>query len=221
MRAYRGERKARLDSIPRSRSTAAMSRDPRFDDYISRAQHFAQPILHHLRMVVHSACPIVEEAMKWSSPTFMYKDRILCRMSAFRHHASFGFWERENATGAVDDRDKDAMGQYGRLTELADLPADAILIEATLRAMALVDAGAVAPRPIKHQKPPPIAAADFASAMAAIPAARTTFDAFPVSERREYVEWIEDAKRPETRARRIEQAVAQLAEGKRRNWRYM
>jgi uncharacterized protein YdeI (YjbR/CyaY-like superfamily) len=221
MREYRTERKVRLDSIPRSRSTATMSRDPRFDDYIARAQPFARPILHHLRMVVHGACPVVEETMKWSSPTFLYKGRILCRMSAFRHHASFGFWARENATGAVDDRDKDAMGQYGRLTDLADLPADAILIEAIGRAMALVDAGAVAPRPIKHPKPPPVPAEDFAAAMAEVPASRTSFDAFPVSERREYVEWIEDAKRAETRARRIEQAVAQLAEGKRRNWRYM
>lgn len=196
-----------------------MTQDPRIDAYIEKAQPFARPILAHLRAVVRKGCPDVEETLRWSMPSFSYKGKILCQMAAFKAHAAFGFWQREQATGETEG-DKDAMGQFGRLTGVADLPDDATLLGMIAAAMALIDSGVKAPRPIKHPKPAPVPPEDFAAALATLPAALANFQGFPPGQQREYVEWVETAKRAETRASRIEQSVAWLAEGKRRNWKY-
>ena len=197
-----------------------MSVEPRIDAYIAKAAPFAAPILTHLLGVVHAACPQVEETIRWGMPSFTYNGSILCQMAAFKAHASFGFWQREQATGEAPAKDKEAMGQFGRLISIADLPAEAELKAMITRAMAVIDSGVKAPRPIKHPKPPVTLPDDLAAALAAMPAAQATYDGFPEGQKREYVEWITDAKRAETRASRIADAVEWMAEGKRRNWKY-
>lgn len=193
--------------------------DPRVDAYIDRKAEFARPILIHLRACVRSVYPDVEEVIKWSSPAFLYKGQMLCSMAAFKGHAAFGFWRGAEVTGETEAA-RTAMGQFGRLTTLADLPDDAVLADFIVRGMALIDAGTTAPRPLKHVKPPAEPPTDLAAAINADPAAQAVFDAFPPGQRREYIDWIIEAKRPETRTRRIAEAVAWIAEGKRRNWRY-
>ncbi|TZG29062.1 YdeI/OmpD-associated family protein [Sphingomonas montanisoli] len=197
-----------------------MAVDARIDAYIAKSVSFAAPILTHLRAAVHAACPQVEETIRWGMPSFTYNGSILCQMAAFKAHASFGFWQREQATGEAPAKDKDAMGQFGRLTQVGDLPSDAELAAMIERAMAVIDSGVKAPRPIKHPKPPVALPDDLAAALVAMPAAQATYDGFPEGQKREYVEWITDAKRAETRASRIADAVAWMAEGKRRNWKY-
>ncbi|WP_380879109.1 hypothetical protein ACFB49_20440 [Sphingomonas sp. DBB INV C78] len=195
-----------------------MTRDPRVDAYIERKAAFARPIMAHLRNRVHAACPEAEEAIKWSSPAFMYKGQILCSMAAFKEHAAFGFWRGAEVTGTPEE--KSAMGQFGKIASLADLPDDATLAELIGKAMALIDTGTKSPRVLKHPKPPVEPPEDLVAALAANPAAQTVFDGFAPGQRREYVEWIVEAKRPETRAKRLAQAVEWIAEGKKRNWKY-
>lgn len=198
-----------------------MKRDPRFDAYIARSAPFAQPILTHLRELLAKTCPEGEETMKWSSPSIVYRGKILCGLAAFKAHATFGFWQNKLVTGEDSpDVAATAMGQFGRLTSLADLPGDATLTEMVRRAMDLIDSGTKAPRPLKHAKPPAGTPADLAAALEASPGAAATFDAFPPGQRREYVEWITGAKREETRRKRLETAIAQLEQGKRLNWKY-
>lgn len=196
-----------------------MSRDQRIDAYIARQADFARPILEHLRAAVHDACPDAEETLKWSMPTFMYKGQILASMAAFKAHATFGFWRAKEVVGETG-AERDAMGQFGRLASLDDLPPPDMLAALIRKAVAVADSGAKAPRPVKHPKPALDTPDDLAAALAGNAAARATFDGFPPSCRREYVEWVVDAKRPETRAKRIAQAVEWMAEGKRRNWKY-
>jgi uncharacterized protein YdeI (YjbR/CyaY-like superfamily) len=196
-----------------------MARDPRVDAYIDRQAEFAKPILEKIRHAVHSACPQCEETLKWSMPAFMYKSRILVQMAAFKAHATLGFWQGEAVVGEMEKR-REAMGSLGRLTKVSDLPSKTELHALVAKAMALVDAGGAAPRPVKHPKAPAETPPDLAEALAANEAARNTFDQFPPSCRREYVDWLTEAKRPETRARRLAQAVEWMAEGKRRNWKY-
>jgi uncharacterized protein YdeI (YjbR/CyaY-like superfamily) len=50
--------------------------------------------------------------------------------------------------------------------------------------------------------------------------ARANFEAYPPSHKPENNEWIGEAKREETRAARVKQAVEWIAEGKSRNWKY-
>ena len=159
-----------------------MSKDERVDAYIARQADFARPILEHLRATVHAACPECEEAMKWSMPAFLYKGKQLAGMAAFKAHATFGFWQRSGERG--EESKAGAMGDFGRLTNVADLPDD------------------------------------LAAALRASPAAQTTYDGFPPGCRREYLEWVTSAKRPETRSKRIAEAVQMMAEGKKRNWKY-
>jgi uncharacterized protein YdeI (YjbR/CyaY-like superfamily) len=196
-----------------------MARDPRVDAYIDRQAEFAKPILEKIRDAVHSACPQCEETLKWGMPAFTYKSRILVQMAAFKAHATLGFWQGEAVVGETEKR-REAMGSFGRLTGVSDLPSETELHALVAKAMALVDAGGKAPRPVKHPKPPAETPPDLAEALAANEAARNAFDQFPPSCRREYVDWLTQAKRPETRAKRLAQAVEWMAEGKRRNWKY-
>jgi uncharacterized protein YdeI (YjbR/CyaY-like superfamily) len=196
-----------------------MSTDPRVDSYIARQGEFARPILEHLRSAVHAACPEAEETMKWSMPHFLYRGRILAGMAAFKAHATFGFWRSREVVGETEAQ-RDAMGQFGKLTSVADLPGDDALHALIRKAMALNDEGG---RPVRPKAPPkaePETPPELEAALAANAAARAAFDGFPPSCRREYVQWVAEAKRPETRDKRIAQAVEWIAEGKRRNWKY-
>ncbi|MBN8265222.1 MAG: YdeI/OmpD-associated family protein [Xanthomonadales bacterium] len=195
-----------------------MARDPRIDAYIERAAPFAQPILQHVRVLVHEACPAVEETIKWGMPTFVHAGAILCGMAAFKQHASFGFWKHALVVGEGEPRD--GMGSYGKLVSLDDLPPKRTLLAHLRKAVALNEAGVKSPARKSAPKPPPETPPELAAALAQAPAAKAAFDAFPPGCRREYIEWIAGAKRPETRARRVSEAVAWMAEGKRRNWKY-
>jgi uncharacterized protein YdeI (YjbR/CyaY-like superfamily) len=194
-----------------------MADDPRVQAYIDSRAPFAQPILAWLRDRVRAACPDAEEVIKWSHPFFILHGRPLANMAAFKAHASFGFWNREAmATG----REGEAMGQYGRIESLDDLPS-AAEIEAQIRAAAaLIATGAPGPRPMRAPRPEADVPPELADALAGDDVAAATFNGFPPGQRREYCEWIAEAKRPETRAKRVGEAVVWLREGKRRNWKY-
>lgn len=196
-----------------------MARNPWVTDYIAAAQPFAQPILAHIRDQVHHHCPAVEEAKKWSFPNFLYRGKMMCSMAAFKAHVALGF---EHGALVVPDRSKagDAMGSFGRIGQLADLPSDADFAAMITKAMALIDAGTKRPTTNRALKPEPAVPAALAAALANHSGAKAVFEGFAPSHRREYVEWIAEAKRDETRDKRVAQAVAWLAEGKRRNWKY-
>lgn len=194
-----------------------MSRDPRFDAYIAKQADFARPILERIRDAMHAACPEVEEGLKWGMPHFSYKNRPMAGMAAFKAHATLGFWHRSEVRG--EEAKPGAMGDFGRLTGVADLPDEAALAAMVHKSMALIDAGA---KPVRNKtaRAPIEMPEDFRTALAASPAAQETYDGFPPSCRREYLEWVTEAKRPETRQKRIAQAVEMMAEGKRRHWKY-
>lgn len=197
----------------------AMTHDPRIDAYIERAAAFARPMLAHLRALVHEACPLVEETIKWGMPTFVHAGGILCGMAAFKQHASFGYWKHALVVG--EGQSQTGMGSYGRMASLKDLPPDRILLAHIRKAMTLNAAGVKAPSNRKvAARPTPKIPDDLIAALQANKPARATFDAFPPGCKREYVEWIVQAKREETRARRLALAIGWLAEGKRRNWKY-
>lgn len=195
-----------------------MKTDPRVDAFIARQADFARPILEYLRATVHATCPECEETMKWSMPHFMYRGEMLAGMAAFRQHTTFGFWRGNLVMGKGEEK-ADAMGQFGRLTSIDDLPVREELVALIRKAMALTEQGVKPPRS-KHEKPPFVVPQDMQAALDAHPAAAATFGGFPPSAQREYVEWIVEAKRDETRTKRLAQAIEWLAEGKRRNWKY-
>jgi len=199
------------------------------DAYIATSAAFAQPVLNHLRGLVHKACPDAVEEMKWSRPFFLHGGVILCNISAFKEHCSFGFWGAEmgsvlKADGVVQEG---GMGSLGRVTSVKDLPADKAMLGYIRQAAKFIDAGlgdnriTVARRVVKAPKTAVETPAEFAAALKKNKAAGKVFGAFSPSCKREYVEWIVDAKREETRERRIAQAVEWIAEGKQRNWKYM
>jgi uncharacterized protein YdeI (YjbR/CyaY-like superfamily) len=194
-----------------------MPRDARIDAYIDGRAEFARPILAWLRDRVHAACPQAGEAMKWSMPFFTIDGRPLANMAGFKAHVGFGFWERDaNATG----QEGDAMGQFGRIESLADLP-DAADFEALVAAAAArIEAGEVPKRAAKPAKPEAEVPPELAEALAGDATASAVFAGFPPSARRDYCEWIAEAKRPETKAKRVADALVWLREGKRRNWKH-
>jgi uncharacterized protein YdeI (YjbR/CyaY-like superfamily) len=193
-----------------------MTSDPRVDSYIEGRAEFARPILSWLRERFHAAAPEVEETIKWSHPFFTLGGKPLANMAAFKAHVSFGFWNRQdNETG----KEGEAMGQFGRIESLADLPGAAEVEQLIREAVAkLAEAKPARPRaaPKGEAEVPP----ELAEALAGDPVASATFTAFPPGCRREYCEWIAEAKRPETKAKRVAEALGWMREGKRRNWKY-
>ena len=193
--------------------------DPRIDAYIANSADFARPILAHLRKLVHGACPEVTETVKWGHPAFDYKGSF-CGMAAFKQHCAFGFWKHELVVGD-DAKAREAMGSFGCLKKLSDLPARPALLRYIAKAKQLNDDG-VKPvrRKTRPRKPVPMHPA-LAAALAKKKQARTYFDNFSPSEQRDYLEWIAEAKAESTRARRIVQAIEWISAGKPRNWKYM
>lgn len=185
------------------------AKDPRIDKYIADAGEFARPILTKFREVVHATCPEVTETMKWSSPFFMRK-KIFCSMAAFNAHCRIIFW----AEG--EGREKGPL----KVSTLSDLP-DKKILTAWLREAAANDEKG-GPAPMRKGPPKPAAKTppDLAAALKKNKKAAATFENFSNSHRREYIDWIVEAKKEETRARRLEQTIAQLAEGKSRHWKY-
>jgi hypothetical protein len=201
------------------RSNGAMpTKDGRVDAYIEKAADFARPLLIELRRRVHASCPEVVETLKWRMPSFEYQG-LLGGMAAFKQHCVFGFWKHELMI-REDPKRNEAMGSFGCLKTLKDLPTKSEFARLVKRAMELNEQGVKAPRTKTAKKKPLAMHPQFAAALAKSAKARATLDGFPPSAQREYLEWIGDAKGDDTRARRIEQAVAWLAEGKRRHWKY-
>lgn len=203
-----------------------MPKDPRIDAYIARAQPFARPILEHLRALVHKAVPGVEETLKWGMPTFMSHGAIMCGMASFKAHCAFWFWKgsRIPDTHKIFGRGDKAMGQLGRLRSLKDLPSAAILTKYMRAGAALNKTGATGPRtPVSAKRTVnvPRTPADLSKALRGNAKAAATWKAFPPSHRKEYIEWITEAKTAETRSRRLATSLEWIVEGKHRNWRYM
>ncbi|HVZ65923.1 MAG TPA: YdeI/OmpD-associated family protein [Lacunisphaera sp.] len=198
-----------------------MATDPRIDAYIARAAPFARPILARLRRSVHRGCPEAEETIKWGMPSFVYRGKILCGMAAFKAHATFGFWHRgmEKLMTKEIGRTNDAMGLLGRISKMADLPADKVLVQYIRTAKRLHDSGA--PARVKSKPRPALPVpADLASALRKNRPAAAAWADFSPSARREYIEWITEAKRPDTRNRRLATTIEWVAYGKPRNWKY-
>lgn len=198
--------------------------DPRVDAYIAKAAPFAQPVMEHLRGLVHKACTGVEETMKWSMPFFVYRGQIVAHMAAFKAHCSFGVWGKEIVAAMREDglAVKGGMGEFGKISSLKDLPKDSVVLGYLRQAAALVEDGAKTfpKRGTKKAKPEAEVPAELAAALKKNKTAAKVFREASPGFRRDYVEWVADAKREETKVKRVAQAVEWMAEGKARNWKY-
>ena len=200
--------------------------DPRVDAYIEKAAPFAQPVLAHLRELMHQACPHVNEAIKWSMPFFMQQGVVIASMAAFKQHCAFGFWGKEMRKVLAKDGLKSSygMGSLGRISGLDALPPDCVLLTYMSQAAGLVESGQRTKsidRPKKSAKKPVRVPPELTAALKKNKMAAKVFAEFSPSCRREYAEWIAQAKRPETKQKRVKQAVDWIAQRKQRNWKYM
>ncbi len=201
-----------------------VNKDPRIDAYIAKAAPFARPVLNHLRNIIHATCADVTETMKWSFPHFVYKGSILCSMAAFKQHCSFSFFKASlmnDAEGILTTIGKTSMGNFGQIKKLADLPRDKILKDYLKQAANLNEAGVKLPR-IRIKNTSELEVPDyFMKVLKKNKNAMIGFEAFSPSHKKEYIEWITDAKTEITRDKRIATAVEWIEEGKSRNWKYV
>ena len=198
--------------------------NPRIDAYIAKSAAFAQPILKHLRALVHEASPTAEEAMKWGHMGFVSDGKILCMFAAFKAHCGLVFWHQgmKKELLASGFKTVDAMGHMGRIEKMSDLPNDATLLRYFRRAAELNASGKPARQPApKKLRPELPVPKDLAAALKKNKKAAEAFKNFAPSHRREYIEWITEAKREETRATRLATTLEWLAQGKQRNWKHM
>lgn len=200
-------------------------RNPAVDAYIAKSPDFAKPILAHVRKLMHKGCPRIEESIKWGVPAFE-REGIVAMMAAFRKHVAFGFWSERlvrEKLGADADRmfPKDAKPGMGgrRYLARAELPADAVILRAVRAAVALNEAGERPKRALKR-RPPPKAPPYLVAALKKNAKARATYARFTPAQRREYVDWLKEAKQAATRERRLAQTIEWLAAGRQRNWKY-
>ena len=193
--------------------------DPRIDAYIEKSADFARPVLMHLRELVHKGCPDVTETLKWSMPSFEYKG-ILCGFAAFKQHCTFGFWKQTLMESDAFPQNKTAMGSFGRITSLKDLPSDKVMLGLIKQAVELNEKGIKVPKTKPAAKKELVVPEILLEALAQNEKAADTFNAFPPSCKKEYVEWITEAKTEPTRDKRLATTIEWLSEGKRRNWKY-
>lgn len=191
-------------------------KDPRIDTYIDKAQPFAKPILKYIRKTVHTQCPEVQETIKWGVPHFDCKGPI-CGMAAFKEHVRFGFWKSQLLGLAASDGE--GMAQYGSVKSIDDLPGERELGALVRKAAQLNEQGVKVPR-VRTEKAPLAMPPHFASALKKNKKALANFEKFSPSHKREYLEWITEAKQDATRERRIATAIEWIDEGKSRNWKY-
>jgi hypothetical protein len=195
------------------------TKDPRVDAYIAKAADFAKPILIHMRKLVHETCPEVKESIKWGMPSFEYKG-ILAGMAAFKEHATFGFW-KHGLLGLGSRKDLGAMGSFGKMTSVKDMPSDATVKKLIKEAMRLNDQGIKVEKPKRSTKKKELVVPKILlEALAKNEKAAETFNSFSYSKRKDYVEWINEAKTDATRDKRLATAIEWLAEGKSRMWKY-
>jgi uncharacterized protein YdeI (YjbR/CyaY-like superfamily) len=206
---------------------AAGTRDARIDAYIGRAKPFAQPILIHIREMMHKAAPDLNETVKWGMPFFELHGVILGNMAGFKQHCSLGLWgpEMHAILGNDGAKSNEAMGTFGRIESLKDLPADKVLLGYFKQSAGFVTSGERTTSLVRKPKPKAVKAAveappELAAALKKNKVAAKVFEEFSPSCKKEYVEWITEAKRDETKQKRVAQAVEWMAEGKQRNWKY-
>lgn len=208
----------------KNRTNKMAKKDERIDTYIANAAPFAQPILNHLRNLIHDVCPDVVETWKWSFPNFDYNGASFASMAGFKNHCSFGFWKAsimEDTDGILQISEKAGMGNLGKITNIAELPPDSVLKKYLKAAIKLNEDGIKVPKAVKPKTSEPIKTPDdFAEALCANDIANEVYSKFSNSHKKEYVEWIEEAKTLTTRNKRIAQAVEMITENKSRNWKY-
>ena len=194
--------------------------DPRVDAYIEKSKEFAKPVLNHIRLLVHDACPDVVETMKWSFPHFDYKG-MMCSMASFKEHCAFGFWKQQLMEDAAFPAEKTAMGSFGRITSVKDLPDDKTMKKLIVAAVKLNDDGVKVKRAFVAKGNKELVVPEIlVAALDANASAAETFNNFPYSCKKEYAEWITEAKTDATRDKRLATTIEWLTEGKRRHWKY-
>lgn len=198
-----------------------MPRSPEVDDYIARAAPFARPILLRLRKLVHQGCPEVEESIRWNHASFSYRGKLFAGAGAFKAHATFGFWHQdmEKLLANAGLKTADAAGLLGRLTSVDDLPDDRTMLRFIKAAVALQESGKPS-RPKPKPKPEATVPPALADALRRHRRAAAQWEKFPPGARRDYIEWINEAKRDQTREQRVLTTLEWVSEGKRRNWKY-
>lgn len=200
------------------------TKDKRIDAYIKKSQDFAKPIMEHLRKLIHKTCPDVTETIKWGMPAFDYKGPFI-GFAAFKQHAVLNFWKAalmKDAKLLTGKDSKSAMGNLGRIESIKDLPKDSVLTKWIKDAMMLNESGVKfnpSAKP-KHERKEYTMHPDLAKALNKNKTAKKAFDGFPPSHKREYLEWIGEAKTDDTRNKRIDTAIEWMSEGKSRNWKY-
>lgn len=199
-------------------------KNPLIDQYIENAQEFAQPILKHIRNLVHEVCPQVEEKMKWSFPHFDYKGSMMCSMASFKQHVAFGFWKSSliiDEHGWLQTENREAMGNLGKITSIKELPEEGVFKEYIAQACLLNEEGISLPKPAKKKLSQKVTVPDYIlKEISKNIQAIKTFEAFSPSHKREYINWIDEAKTEPTRLKRLATAVEWMSEGKVRDWKY-
>ena len=181
--------------------------------YIENAASFAQPILSKIREIVHQACPEIEENLKWSFPHFNYRGKIICSMAAFKQHCAFTFW----LAAQLKDQDKilqrgesqKSMGHLGKLQSPDQIPDQNILINYIHEAINLSQAESRVVRKLTDRTEIKIPV-ELEAALKKNKEVYRKFDQLPYSHRREYVNYITEAKKADTRERRITKTIEKL-----------
>ena len=196
-------------------------KDKRVDEYIAKSGDFAKPVLLHIRKLVHQACPDAEENIKWGFPHFDYKG-MMCSMAAFKNHCALGFWKHALMKDAKEmmSNNENAMGHLGKIKSVQDLPSDKKIIAWVKEAMKLNDDEVKLPERKKRDKGEIIIPDALQTELNKNKKALENFTGFPPSHKREYIQWITEAKTDETRERRVSQTIEWVSEGKGRNWKY-
>jgi uncharacterized protein YdeI (YjbR/CyaY-like superfamily) len=115
-----------------------------------------------------------------------------------------------------------AMGNFGQLKSMNDLPPDRIILGYIRQAVKLNSKAIKVPRRTRRTEKKALKVPKyFKDALVKNRMALKTFESFSYTNKKDYVDWMTEAKTEETRIKRLVNSIDWLSQGKIRNWKYV
>ncbi|HWB03022.1 MAG TPA: YdeI/OmpD-associated family protein [Verrucomicrobiales bacterium] len=181
--------------------------------WMEQLSDFARPMIERIYKIIRKAAPQLEEGIRWSSPTFIGRG-LVCSFAAFQKHVTLVFWrgaELNDTTGLLTHGQGRSAMRSAKFTSLDQI--DDKVIRTWVTAAVALDKDPAKPKPKPQKRPEAAVPKVLAAALSRNPKARGAFDAMPPSHRREYCEWIAEAKQEATVQRRVEKTIEKLSAG--------
>ncbi|MEO9802317.1 MAG: YdeI/OmpD-associated family protein [Reichenbachiella sp.] len=192
----------------------------KIDAYLTTVSSEHRPVLELIRKTVNAVDDRIQEDWKWRAPCFSLEG-LVCWFVAFKSHVGLNFFKgaliEDIHNAFVESEDEDKGNRMIHFKSIDEVKVK-VIQDYVKQAVLLNEQGIKIDFPKRKTLETP----DYLiEALNKNKKAKDVFESFTDAQRKDYIEWLVEAKREETRNKRMTQAIEWIAEGKTRNWKYM